>query len=144
MHALHRARGLTLIEVLVASVILSVAGAASLELLSRSDSASLFARRQALASVEAERMLSDAAVLVKANKSAARQGELDAGSSAEALGGCSVAVHETREMLSIANAGAASVRVAVVRLTAEIRDPSGDALVTIERIVPVGSAEDAR
>ena len=49
-----RRAGLTLIEVLVAAVILSVAALAALELLASTDAASLAARRVALASIEAE------------------------------------------------------------------------------------------
>jgi prepilin-type N-terminal cleavage/methylation domain-containing protein len=136
-------RGLTLIEVLIASVILSVAGLAALELLARSDSSSLFARRQALASVEAERILNDAATLVKSQRPAAHSEELDAGSAAEALGGCTATVRETRELMSIKAADGGAVRVPVVRLTAEIRDPAGNELVSLERVVPTAAAEDA-
>lgn len=136
-------RGLTLIEVLIASVILSVAGLAALELLARSDSSSLFARRQALASVEVERILSDAATLVKSQRSAAHSEELDAANAAEALGGCVATVREAREVMSIKSADGGSVRVPVVRLTAEIRDPSGNPLVALERAVPTAAAEEA-
>lgn len=136
-------RGLTLIEVLIASVILSVAGLAALELLARSDSSSLFARRQALASVEAERILNDAATLVKSQRTAAHSEELDAANAAEALGGCVATVREAREVMSITSAGGGSVRVPVVRLTAEICDPSGNPLVALERVVPTAAAEEA-
>ena len=136
-------RGLTLIEVLIASVILSVAGLAALELLARSDSSSLFARRQALASVEAERILNDAATLVKSQRSAAHSEELDAANAAEALGGCVATVREAREVMSITSAGGGSVRVPVVRLTAEICDPSGNPLVALEPLVPTPAAEEA-
>lgn len=138
-----RTRGLTLIEVLVASVILSVAALAALEMLARNDSSSLFARRQALASVEAERLLSEAAAAVKSQNSAAKSEELDAGTAAEALGGCTATVRETRELMSIKAADGGAVRVPVVRLTAEIRDPAGNELVSLERVVPTAAAEDA-
>jgi hypothetical protein len=36
------------------------------------------------------------------------------------------------------------MRVAVTRITAEIRDPSGNLLVAIERVVPTAAAEEAR
>ncbi len=140
----NKSRGLTLLEVLIASVILSVAGMAALELLARSDAASLFSRRQALASVEAERILGEAAEQVKSQHSATRRGELDAGTSAEALGGCTATVSEAREVMSVGNTGAAAMRVAVTRITAEIRDPSGNLLVAIERVVPTAAAEEAR
>ncbi len=138
-----RTRGLTLIEVLVASVILSVAALAALEMLARNDSSSLFARRQALASVEAERLLSEAAAAVKSQNSAAKSEELDAGTAAEALGGCTATVSESRESMSIAIADGQSVVMPVVRVIAEIRDPSGALLATLERIVPSSSSISA-
>lgn len=134
----HR-RGLTLIEILIASVILSVAALACLELLSRSDASSLHARRLALASVEAERILEESAVAVKSARSGARSDTLDRGASAEALGGCTATVRESHERLTIGSAA----RVPVARLVAEIRDPAGQLLVTLERVVPTAAAEDA-
>jgi prepilin-type N-terminal cleavage/methylation domain-containing protein len=137
-------RGLTFIEVLIASAILSVAALAALELLSRSDAASLFARRQALAAVEAERILSEAADAVKAERSAAREDEpLDVSSSAEALGGCTARVREVREEISLSHGNGARARVPVVRVLAEIHDPEGRTLVSLERIVPTAAAEGA-
>ena len=137
-------RGLTFIEVLIASAILSVAALAALELLSRSDAASLFARRQALAAVEAERILSEAADAVKAERSAARVDEpLDVSSSAEALGGCTARVREVREEISLSHGNGARARVPVVRVVAEIHDPEGRTLVSLERIVPTAAAEGA-
>ncbi len=137
-------RGLTFIEVLIASAILSVAALAALELLSRSDAASLFARRQALAAVEAERILSEAADAVKAERSAAREDEpLDVSSSAEALGGCTARVREVREEISLSHGNGARARVPVVRVVAEIHDPEGRTLVSLERIVPTAAAEGA-
>ena len=128
--------GLTLVEVLVAAVILAVAALAALDMLARNDAASLFARRQALASVEAERLLSEAATAVKAHHSAAKSEELDAGSAAEALGGCSATVSESRESMSIGVADGQSVSMPVVKLVAEVRDPSGALLAILERVVP--------
>ena len=137
-------RGLTFIEVLIASAILSVAALAALELLSRSDAASLFARRQALAAVEAERILSEAADAVTAERSAAREDEpLDVSSSAEALGGCTARVREVREEISLSHGNGARARVPVVRVVAEIHDPEGRTLVSLERIVPTAAAEGA-
>lgn len=132
-------RGLTLIEILIASVILSVAALAALELLSRSDAGSLHARRLALASVEAERILEESAVAVKAARTGARNDTLDAGVAAEALGGCTATVRESRERMTIG----AAARVPVARLVAEIRDPAGNLLVSLERVVPTAAAEDA-
>ena len=125
---------------LIASVILSVAALAALELLSRSDAESLFARRQALASVEAERMLTEAAAAVKSQKSAAHSGKLDPGIAAEALSGCTATVREARETMALDPA----TRVSVVRVTAEIRDPAGGMLVAIDRVVPTAPAEASR
>lgn len=137
-------RGFTLVEVLIAASILAVAALAALELLSRSDSDSLYARRLALASVEAERLLAESASLVKEQQTATRSEKLDGTVAAEALGGCTAFVREYRENLSVTDRSGASMRVPVVRLTAEIVDPSGNSLVSLERVVPTGTAENAR
>jgi len=137
-------RGLTLVEVLVATVILAVAGLAALEVLARSDASSLHARRQALAAVEAERMLESAAVDVRSERPAARSEEFEPGVAAEALGGCVATVREQREELSVRDAAGTPHRMPVVRLQAEVKDPSGASLVSFERIVPVATAGGAR
>ncbi|MEY3027582.1 MAG: hypothetical protein RL136_10 [Planctomycetota bacterium] len=136
-------RGLTLIEVLIASVILAVAGLAALELLSQSDANSLFARRQALAAVEAERMLEESAELVRQRQSAQRSARLDDGDAAEALVGCHAEIREARDRVGLGHSGRTEVRVDVVRLTAEILDPRGNSLVRLERMVPTAIAEEA-
>ncbi|MFM2164931.1 MAG: hypothetical protein RL325_1368 [Planctomycetota bacterium] len=138
------ARGLTLVEVLVATVILAVAGLAALELLSRTDAASLHARRQALAAVEAERLLESAAADVRVDRPGARSEEFEPGVAAEALSGCTARVRETRGELSVGDPAGGTQRLPVVRLEAEVRDPSGASLVSLERIVPVGGAGGAR
>jgi len=127
----------------VAAAILAVAALASLELLSRSDSESLYSRRLALASVEAERILAESAELVKDQRTAARRESLDSTTAAEALGGCTAVVREVRENMSVTDRSGATMRVPVVRLTAEITDPSGNSLVSLERIVPTAAAEVA-
>jgi prepilin-type N-terminal cleavage/methylation domain-containing protein len=140
----YRRRGLTFVEVLIASAILAVAALAALELLSRGDAASLFARRQALAAIEAERILAEAADAVKAERVAAREDDpLDERLAPEALGGCTASVREARELMSIAQGDGTRARVEVVRLQAEIRDPEGRTLVALERVVPTSAAEDA-
>ncbi len=127
----------------MAAAILAVAALAALELLSRSDSESLYSRRLALASVEAERILAESAELVKDQRPAARRETLDSTVAAEALGGCTAVVREIRENMSVTDRSGATMRVPVVRLTAEITDPSGNSLVSLERIVPTAAAEDA-
>ena len=128
----------------MAAAILAVAALAALELLSRSDSESLYSRRLALASVEAERILAESAELVKGQRTATRRETLDSTVAAEALGGCTAVVREFRENLAVTDRSGASMRVPVVRLTAEILDPEGKSLVSLERVVPTGVAEDAR
>ena len=127
----------------MAAAILAVAALAALELLSRSDSESLYSRRLALASVEAERILAESAELVKGQRTATRRETLDSTVAAEALGGCTAVVREIRENMSVTDRSGATMRVPVVRLTAEITDPSGNSLVSLERIVPTAAAEDA-
>jgi len=138
------ARGITLVEVLVATVILAVAGLAALELLSRTDAASLHARRQALASVEAERLLESAAADVREERPGARSEAFEPGVAAEALSGCTATVRERREEMPIGDSLGGTQRVPVVRLEAEVRDPSGASLVSLERVVPVGAAGGGR
>jgi len=145
-HALHAAsaRGLTLVEVLIATVILAVAGLAALELLSRTDATSLHARRQALAAVEAERLLETAVEDIRHDRSGGRTEDFEPGVAAEALGGCVATVREAREEIALPDPNGSTRRVPVVRLQAEVRDPSGASLVSLERIVPVGSAGGGR
>jgi prepilin-type N-terminal cleavage/methylation domain-containing protein len=138
-----RAGGFTLIEVLVAAAILAIAALAALELLSRSDAASLYSRRLALATVEAERILAESAELVKEQRAAAKRETLDSSIAAEALNGCTAVVREFRENMSVTDRSGAVMRVPVIRLTAEIADPDGNALVSLERVVPTAAAEDA-
>ena len=135
------ARGLTLVEVLVASVILAIAGLAALELLASGDSASLFARRHALAATEAERALEEAATRVAEDRPAAFDETISQDDGGEPLAGCRVEVQEFREFKRIANGAGDKLRVPVVRLVAEVTAPDGTLLALIERLAPAGAAE---
>jgi prepilin-type N-terminal cleavage/methylation domain-containing protein len=140
--ARHRgARGLTLVEVLVASVILAIAGLAALELLASGDSASLFARRHALAATEAERALEEAATRVSEDRPAAFDETISQDDGGEPLAGCRIEVQEFREFKRIASGAGEKLRVPVVRLVAEVTAPDGTLLASIERLSPAGSAE---
>ena len=44
--------------------------------------------------------------------------------------------------LAVTDRSGAVMRVPVIRLTAEIADPDGNALVSLERVVPTAAAED--
>ncbi len=137
----HARAGLTLIEVLVASVILSIAGLAALELLASGDAASLYARRHAMASVEAERALSTAAETVRHNQSASCSEIIPANDGSEALAGCTVTVTEIHEFTRLASGNGSMVRVPVVRLIAEVTTADGALLASVERLAPHGAAE---
>lgn len=77
---------------------------------------------------------------MKAQRSAARTLQLDSTSSAEALGGCTATIHQQTDLLSLQST-AGTVRMPVVRLTAEIVDPQGSPIVSLERVVPTAAAE---
>lgn len=138
-----RSRGLTFIEVMISASILSIAAIASLELLAASDNGSLFARRQALATVEAERTLASVADLVKAGQPIPGSAELSGGLVGEALQGCSITVTgnvlEVEFTLPPSSAGGAprTVALTVNNLVAEVFGPDGDSIVTLERPVPI-------
>lgn len=136
-------RGLTLVEVLVAAVILAVTAVAAIELLASGDVASVAARRRAIASLEAERALAEAAELVRADRSAALTLTFDGDGETEPLRGCVLEVRERRDTVRFADGAAAGRRMPVARLTAEIVDPSGAILASFERLTPVGALEDA-
>lgn len=131
---------MTLVEVMVAAMILLVAGLAALELLAAGDAASVFARRQAVASVEAERALELAAGLVREGRSAGHREEFEP-AEGEALSGCVLEVRESREELRFTEGGARGRRMPVSRLVAEVTDREGRLLVWFERIAPRGAAE---
>ena len=135
------ARGLTLVEVLVASLILSIAGLAALELLAEGDASSLYARRHALAATEAERALEEAATRAAEDRPAALDETISDAAGGEPLAGCRLEVQEFREFKRIANGAGDNLRVPVVRLVAEVTAPDGTLLASIERLAPAGAAE---
>ncbi|MFZ9882461.1 MAG: prepilin-type N-terminal cleavage/methylation domain-containing protein [Phycisphaerales bacterium] len=137
-----RRGGMTLIEVMVAAVILLVAGLAALELLAAGDAASLHARRQAVAAVEAERALESAARAVREGRSASQR-EMFEDVAGEALAGCVIEVSESREEIRFTEGGARGRRMPVSRLVAEVTDRDGQVLVSFERVAPRGAAEVA-
>jgi hypothetical protein len=141
--------GLSLAEVLVAAAILVVAGLAALELLAGADRASLEGRRLALAATEAEHALSDAAVRLARGESPARREAFGAGAAGagrtlqghtlqgHTLDGCTLEIRSTRDRVALAAASGAKISYPIERLVAEVRDPSGAALLVLERIAPV-------
>lgn len=136
-------RGLTFIEVMIAASILTIAALASLELLAKSDASNLFARRQALAAIEAERTLAIVSDLVKEGKSIPDSATLSAGLVGEALGGCTITVTGTPTVVTfdlpgtIAGGANRQVQMLVNNLVAQVEDPDGDVIVTLERPVPM-------
>ncbi len=130
-------RGLTLVEVLIASVILSIAALAALDLLAATDAASLAARRMALASIEAERALINATAAVHDGREPETRHSLDALVVGEALASCTVEVSAIRELCSVPTGDGTSKRIPVIRLTAEVTDPRGATIATLERLAAV-------
>jgi len=136
-------RGLTLVEVLVAAVILSIAAVAALELLASGDAASASARRSAVAALEAERALAEAADLVRESRAASARFVFEGDGETEPLRGCTLEVRESRETIRFSDGAANGRRMPVARLVAEIVSPEGDVLASFERLTPVGALEDA-
>lgn len=136
-------RGLTFIEVVIAASILAIAALAVLELLSSSDRVGLFARRQALAAMEAERILELSAESVKAGTALPSGDALQAGMRGEALGGCvlSLTATDRLEDFVIPPAGPQLQPVTQVvklrMLVATVATPDGEQIVQLERVVPV-------
>ncbi len=131
-----QARGLTLIEVLVAAAILSVAALAALELLATSDAAALAARREAMASVEAERALADAAESLRNGREPSIRRVIDQESGGETLAGCALEVRAIREVRAVGALGADSAEIPIARLIAEVTSPDGTTLAILERVAP--------
>ncbi len=129
-------RGITLVEVLVAAAILSVAALAALELLATSDAAALAARREAMASVEAERALAEAAEAVRDGREPSTRRVIDHDAGGETLAGCAVEVRSIREHRAIHSFGANPTQVPITRLTAEVTSPDGETLAMLERVAP--------
>ena len=131
-----KARGLTLIEVLVAAAILSVAALAALELLATSDAAALAARREAMASVEAERALADAAEALRNGREPSIRRVIDQESGGETLAGCALEVRAIRESRAVGALGANTAEIPIARLIAEVTSPDGTTLAILERVAP--------
>jgi len=137
------ARGLTLIEVVVAASILAIAAIAVLELLSSGDRVGLTARRQALAAIEAERALEACAEALKAGQDLPDGKTLQSGMQGEALLGCVLRVSATNrvEDLTIPPAqpkgDMQTVSVNIRLLVATVDSEDGEQLVSLERAVPV-------
>lgn len=138
-------RGLTFVEVIIAASILAIAALASLELLASSDASNLFARRQALAAIEAERTLAVVSDLVKDGKPIPDSATLSAGLVGEALVGCTIRVTGTQTLVTfelpgeIAGGATRQVQLLVNNLVAEVEGPDGDVVVTLERPVPMST-----
>lgn len=133
---LRTAGGITLVEVLVAAAILSVAALAALELLATSDATALAARREAMASVEAERALAEAARSIRDGREPSTRRVIDHHAGGETLAGCAVEVRSIRENRAVSSLGANPTQVPIVRLTAEVTSPDGESLAMLERVVP--------
>jgi prepilin-type N-terminal cleavage/methylation domain-containing protein len=133
---LRRANGLTLVEVLVAAAILSIAALAALELLATSDAAALAARRQAIASVEAERALAAAATALRDGREPSMRRVIDQESGGETLAGCAIEVRTIRESRTIGAVGANAAEIPMARLIAEVTAPDGTTLAMLERLAP--------
>ncbi|MDI9404552.1 MAG: hypothetical protein QM516_11830 [Limnohabitans sp.] len=136
--------GLTLVEVLVAAAILSVAAIAALELLASTDLVAREARRQALASVEAERALTMVADEVRqtgrAGVTASMRQVFTPENGGESLAGCTLSIRVERANASFRTgddriSGSAS-QASIMRLIAEVLDEHGRVLTTLERPAP--------
>jgi prepilin-type N-terminal cleavage/methylation domain-containing protein len=137
------ARGLTLIEVVIAASILSIAAIAVLELFASSDAVGLAARRQALAAFEAERILESCAQAIKDGDALPPIASLQGGMQGEALAGCRLAITATDlvEDLDIPAPGPGgatrTVQITLRFLVATVESPEGDLVVRLERAVPI-------
>jgi len=134
---------MTLIEVVVAASILSIAALALIELLVSSDRTNYTTRRQALASIEAERALEACAQAIKSGGRLPSSDSLQSGMQGEALAGCLLKVGSTNksEEFTIPPAGASgnprTVEIKVRLLVATVETDDGETLVSVERAVPV-------
>lgn len=135
-------RGLTFIEVAIAASILAIAGMAALEVLASSDSGGRFARRQALATLEAERTLVFVVDRFKQGLSIPSADDLSEGLVGEALAGCGVAVTSTDSTIRLtipsatADGAPREVDLAVTNILVEISTPEGEVIASLERSVP--------
>jgi Tfp pilus assembly protein PilV len=122
--------------VLVAAAILSVAALAALELLATNDAAALAARREAMASVEAERALAEAAQALRAGQEPSLRRVIDQETGGETLAGCALEVRTIRESRVMGALGANNAEIPIARLIAEVTAPDGTTLAILERVAP--------
>ncbi|MFM1868358.1 MAG: hypothetical protein RL591_1766 [Planctomycetota bacterium] len=121
---------------LVAAAILSVAALAALELLATNDAAALAARREAMASVEAERALAEAAQALRAGQEPSLRRVIDQETGGETLAGCALEVRTIRESRVMGALGANNAEIPIARLIAEVTAPDGTTLAILERVAP--------
>lgn len=131
---------------MIAASILAIAALALLELLASSDAVALTARRQALAAVEAERVLEACAQAVREGRALPANHSLQDGMQGEALEGCAitVTVREITEELELLPQGGASSEVVDIHLrllVATVASPDGSVVIRLERAVPVEAFE---
>ena len=131
-----RPAGLTLVEVLVAAAILAVAAIAALEFLASSDAAALAARREAMAAVEAERALAEAAEDARKGTDPSGRRVIDAATGGETLAGCTIEIRTLREARNIDTISDGPVVLPISRIIAEVTTPDGETLSVIERVAP--------
>ena len=138
-----RARGLTLIEVVVAASILAIAALALLELLTSSNSIGLSTRRQALAAIEVERALELCSAAIKAGDTLPPAAILEAGMEGEALNGCilTVTTRDSTEEFVIPAAGPngapRTIEINIRLLIARVETEGGERIIEAERAVPI-------
>lgn len=133
---------------MIAASILAIAALAAMQLLATSDASGLFARRQALAALEAERALVTCAEAAKTGQPIPSSATLSANLVGEALMGCSIRVTTTLLNVNVTVPGPGgpestrTIPIKVMRLVAEVLDPDGGLLVTLERPAPVPDDTD--
>jgi hypothetical protein len=130
---------------MIAASILAIAALALLELLASSDAVGLTARRQALAAVEAERVLEICAQAVREGRALPANDAFQDGMQGEALEGCTITVtarNITEELELLGQGPAASSEVVDINfrlLVATVESPDGSIVIRLERAVPVES-----
>jgi type II secretory pathway pseudopilin PulG len=131
--------------VLVAAAILAVAAIAALEFLASSDAAALAARREAMAAVEAERALAEAAEATRRGVDPTGRRVIDATTGGETLAGCTIEIRTLRDVRNIGAISTGAPTIPISRLIAEVTSPDGTSLSLVERLAPsMGGAEGAR
>ncbi|MFM7261364.1 MAG: prepilin-type N-terminal cleavage/methylation domain-containing protein [bacterium] len=137
-----RRTGLTLVEVLVAAAILAVAALAALEFLASSDAAALAARREAMAAVEAERALAEAAEIVRQGRDPSGRRVIEQTNGGETLAGCTIEIRAMRDVRNVGAISAGTPHLPIARLIAEVTSPDGTSLSVLERVAPPTSATE--